>query len=288
MSAPDAHHIPSTLRLDDGRQLAYARSREPGSRRVLFCHGTPGSRLFRPPDPMLPASLDIDLVTVDRPGYGRSTRQPHRSLLDWPADVGAVADHLGWDRFAVIGVSGGGPHALACALRLPERVTAVGLVSSVAPFWPGALRGMLATTRRGFQLARLAPWLLILAARRMARNPEGFLSRVRRELPDPDRQILARPDVAAVVAENAREALVSDGVANEMVLLRRDWGFTPAEIAVPVVLWHGEADRNVPVAHGYRLAAALPDCRPTFVPEAGHYLIFDRWPHVLSSTAEAS
>jgi pimeloyl-ACP methyl ester carboxylesterase len=287
MFAPDARHIPSTLRLGDGRQLAYTRSHEPGARRVLFCHGTPGSRLFRPPDPMLPAALDIDLVTVDRPGYGRSTRRPHRSLLDWPDDVGAIADHLGWDRFGVIGISGGGPHALACALRLPERVTAVGLVSSVAPFWPDALRGMLATTRRGFQLAHLAPWLLILAARRMAGNPEGFLSRLSRELPDPDRRILARPDVAAVVAENAGEALVSDEVAHEMVLLRRDWGFTPADIAAPVVLWHGEADRNVPVAHGRRLAAALPACRATFVPGAGHYLIFDRWPQVLSSTAEA-
>jgi pimeloyl-ACP methyl ester carboxylesterase len=195
MAMPQADHIPSTVRLGDGRQLAYERSREPGARPVLFCHGTPGSRLFRPPDPTLPTSLDVDLVTVDRPGYGRSTRQPHRALLDWPADVGALADRLGWDRFA-------------------------------------------------------------------------------------------RPDVAAVVRKNAAQALAGNEVAHEMVLLRRNWGFGPADIAVPVVLWHGEADRNVPVAHGRRLAALLPECRATFVPEAGHYLIFDRWREVLAGTTE--
>ncbi|HZD71684.1 MAG TPA: hypothetical protein VFA45_23070 [Actinomycetes bacterium] len=102
---------------------------------------------------------------------------------------------------------------MACAVGLPGRITAVGLVSSVAPFWPGALRGMLATTRRGFQLAHLAPWLLSLASGRMARNPEAVLSRVRRELPDPDRRILARPDVAAVVRKNAAQALAGNEVA---------------------------------------------------------------------------
>lgn len=274
----------STLQLEDGRQLAYLRWGE-GSHRVVFCHGTPGSRLFRPPDPTLPVALDIDLVTVDRPGYGRSSRQPQRTLLDWPGDVAALADRLGWDQFTVIGISGGGPHALACALRLPERMTAVAVVSSVAPFWPGALHGMLATTWRGFQLAHLAPWLLRLAARRASRDPERFLSRVRSELPDCDRSVLARPEVAAVVAENAAEALASDEFAREMVLLRRDWGFTPADIRVPVLLWHGEADRNVPVAHGHRLEAALSDCRPTFIPNAGHYVIFDRWHEVLSTIA---
>lgn len=274
-----------TVKLGDGRQLAYVRSQDPGSQRVFFFHGTPGSRLFRPPDPMLPASLDIDLVTVDRPGYGHSRPQPHRTLLNWPTDVDALADHLGWSQFAMIGISGGGAFALACALRLPERITKVGLVSSVAPFWPDALRGMLGTTRRGFQLAHFAPWLLLLAGRWTAQNPKRFIARLRRELPDPDRRILARPDVAGVIANNAAEALAGGEFAREMVLLRRDWGFALADIAIPVVLWHGEADCNVPVAHGRRLASSLPDCHATFVPDAGHYFIFDWWGDILLSAA---
>lgn len=283
----DASPETSVLRVGDDRQLAYIRSPRPGSRHVLFLHGTPGSRLFRPPDPMLPAGLDIDLVTVDRPGYGRSTRLPHRTLLDWPADAAALADHLGWGRFRVMGISGGGPFALACAHRLPERVSAVTLISSVAPHWPGALRGMLRTTRWGFQLANAAPWLLYLAARRTAHHPDRFLSGLRHELPEPDRRILARPDVATVVADNSAESLAGGEAAREMVMLRRKWGFTPADVAVPVRLWHGESDRNVPVSHGHRLADMLPNCRPTFVPEAGHYFIFDHWPDVLADAADS-
>lgn len=282
------HPVEGTLRRADGRQIAYTRSGEPDACPVLFCHGTPGARLFRPPDPGLPAQLGVELVTADRPGYGRSTRQPGRTLLDWAGDVAALADELSWSRFSVAAVSGGGPHALACAVALPERVAAVGVVSSVAPFWPGALEGMLPTTRRGFQFARWAPWLLVFEARRLSRHPDRFLAQVRGQLPDCDRRVVDRPEVAQVMAEDAAEAMAGDEVAREMVLLRREWGFAPGDVTVPVLLWHGESDRNLPVAHGRRLADALPDCRPTFVPGAGHYLIFDHWLAVLSGIAAAS
>jgi pimeloyl-ACP methyl ester carboxylesterase len=273
------------MTLADGRHLAYIRSPEPGRRRVLFCHGTPGSRLFHPPDPTLPASLGLDLVTVDRPGYGQSTHQPGRRLLDWPADLAALADHLGWSDFTVAGISGGGPFALACAHELTDRVTAVVLVSSVAPYWPGAVRGMLATTRRSFQLAGLSPWLLRVLARRTARHPDRFLSELEREVPEVDRRIVTRPDVARLITANAEAALTGDEAACEIILLRRDWGFSLAHIQPTVTLWHGQTDRNVPVSHGRRLAGALPHCRLTVVPGAGHYMIFDRWAEILDGRA---
>lgn len=282
------HPVEATLRRADGRRIAYTRSGEPEGRPVLFCHGTPGARLFRPPDPRLPAELGVELVTADRPGYGRSTRRPGRTLLDWADDVAALADELSWGRFSVAGVSGGGPHAMACAVAMPERIAAVGVVSSVAPFWPGALDGMLPTTRRAFQFARWAPWLLVFEARRLGRHPERFLDQVRGQLPECDRRVVDRPEVAAVMAVDAAEALAGDEVAREMRLLRRAWGFAPRDVTVPVLLWHGESDRNIPVAHGRRLAATLPDCRPTFVPAAGHYVIFDHWAPVLRGVAAAS
>ncbi|MVU78326.1 alpha/beta fold hydrolase [Nocardia sp. ET3-3] len=274
----------SMLPLHDGRRLAYLRMGRAGGRPVLFCHGTPGSRLFRPPE-SIPESLGVDLVTADRPGYGGSGPQPHRRLLDWPNDAVALADRLGWTRFAVAGVSGGGPHALACAVRYPDRVAAVGLVSSVAPFWPDALDGMLATTRRGFEWAHRSPALLRFGALLAARRPDRFVRGLGSELPDCDRRILARPEIARMAAENARAALTGDAMAREMVLLRRDWEFRPSDVVVPVELWHGELDRNVPVAHGRRLAAALPNCRATFVPDAGHYLIHDIWADVLAAVS---
>lgn len=169
---------------------------------MLFCHGSPGSRLFRPAEPTLLSEIDVHLVTVDRLGYGQSTAQPGRTPLDRPRDVAALADELGWQHLAVAGISGGGPHALACGRTMPERVTAVGVISGVAPFWPGAVRGMLATTRQGFWLARWAPWLLVLVAGRLKSNRDHFLAKLRHELPDCDRQIVDRADVQAVLADN--------------------------------------------------------------------------------------
>jgi pimeloyl-ACP methyl ester carboxylesterase len=267
----EPEHVPlSLLTLRDGRRIGYARSGEPDARPVLVCHGTPGSRLFRPADTMLADLPEIDLVTVDRPGYGRSTPRRLRTLLDWPDDVAALADHLHWDRFAVVGTGGGGPHALACAVRLGDRVTAVGLVSSLAPFRPSELRVFPLGSRT-------------LSPPRAARDPHRFLNWLWSRLPDCDRRVLARPEVARIVAADLVEALRGNELSREVGLLRHGWGFTPADVDVPVLLWHGEADRIVPVTHGRRLAAALPTCHPTFVPEAGHYLIFDRWPAVLGA-----
>jgi pimeloyl-ACP methyl ester carboxylesterase len=275
-----------TLRLDDGRELCFIRWNAGGGRPVLFCHGTPGSRWFRPPDQTVLATRHVDLVTVDRPGYGRSTPQFHRSLFEWPKDVAALTRHLGWERYAVAGFSGGGPHALACAFALPDRVTVVTVISSLAPFWSGALQGMMATTRRGYQLARWAPWLLRRMVRRAASNLDQSLKELRRELPECDRQILARPEVAVIMAENYAAGLstnqMAGAMAHEVGLLRRAWGFALSDIRVPAVLWHGELDRNAPVTHGRRIAAALQNCRTFFVPNAGHYLVFDNWESIFA------
>lgn len=190
------------LQLSDSRLLASVRWNEGDRHPMLFCHGTAGSRLFHLADPTLLSEIDVDLVTVDRPGYGQSRPQPGRTLLDWPRDVAALADELGWRRFVVAGISGGGPHALTCARTMSERVAAVGVISGVAPFWPGTVQGMLATTRQAFWLARWAPWLLMLAAGRLKSNGVRFLAKLRHELPDCDRQIVDRADVQAVLAEN--------------------------------------------------------------------------------------
>jgi pimeloyl-ACP methyl ester carboxylesterase len=233
------------------------------------------------------------------PPFTRTFRRPHsesrfrtlrvatdsRPLLDWPGAVVALARHLGWKRFAVAGISGGGPHAFASGYGLPDRVAVVTLRSSVAPFWPGALEGMLATTRRGFQLARWAPGLLTLVARRAISRREQFLGKLRRELPECDRRILARPEVARVLAENYGDALSTDEMAREMVLLRRQRGFAVSDIRVPVELWHGELDRNVPVAHDRRMAAAIANCRTHFIADAGHYVFFDELEFVLAPIA---
>ena len=133
-----------TLRLPDGRTLGYAETGSRGGMPLLIIHGSPGSRL----DSLYSNAFDlgdlnVHVAALDRPGMGLSDFQPRRTFMDLSKDVCALADHLGWMRFALIGVSGGGPYAAACALALPDRLTRVGLVSSVAPLdVPGVMEGM--------------------------------------------------------------------------------------------------------------------------------------------------
>ncbi len=155
-----------SLTLSDGRNLAYAEFGDAHGRPVFFLHGQPGNRLFRHPDDGIASSLGIRLITVDRPGYGPSDFQPRRRLLDWPHDVGALADALGLDRFAVLGFSAGGPYAAVCACRIPHRITRVGLVDSAPPMHlPEIRRGSPRLLRLNHALARHSPLLLKLTFR---------------------------------------------------------------------------------------------------------------------------
>lgn len=276
-----------TLQLRDGRRLGYAAFGAPDGTPVLFFHGIGASRLTRHPDDDLAARLGIRVVTVDRPGIGLSDPQPGRTLVGWADDVLQLADTLRLNRFAVLGWSGGGPHALACALRLPDRVTTVGLGSSAAPLhWSEAGRYR---TRFWRAVARLGQieWLVRLAMSEQRlecrRVPEFFLNRYIATLPRVDREILADPALRRIMLEANAEVYRhhSRGVADDARVLTGPWGFDPAQVTVPVYLWHGELDTIVPPAFARHLAEALPGCEATFFPAEGHFLLFARWAEIL-------
>lgn len=146
-----------TLRLEGGRTLGCAEWGDTSGLPLLRFHGSSSSRLERPVQPE--ALAGVRLVTIDRPGHGLSDFQPKRTLLDWPEDVAALATHLGIERFAVSGWSAGGPYALACAYRTPQRLTAVGLISSVGPHdRPAATEGMDRFNRMTLAVTRRLPW----------------------------------------------------------------------------------------------------------------------------------
>lgn len=150
------------LRLPGGRLLAYDEHGAPRGTPVLYFHGSPSSRLewqmFG--GEALAKKLNIRVIATDRPGLGRSEFQPGRRIGDWPADVVALADQLKLPRIAVLGYSGGGPYAAACALKIPERLIRVGIVSGTAPFdEPGLSAGIHPASLRFMQLARTEPWL---------------------------------------------------------------------------------------------------------------------------------
>jgi pimeloyl-ACP methyl ester carboxylesterase len=285
---------PTLLRLADGRQLAWSAQGPADGLPVLHFHGIPGSRLQVHPDPAIPRDLGVRLVTVDRPGMGHSSFQPHRRLLDWPHDAAALADALGWQRFGVIGVSGGCPYALATAFKLGPRVRAVALVSGLAPIQVrGVLRGMLWGGRLGLCLARLAPWLLHAAmpyaAQQMRLKPDWGPKRMVLRLPPDDERIRRRPEIRRLFADDFAEATRQGirGLIHDAHLLASPWGFRPEELrpGLPVHLWHGDEDTIVPIAMGQYHAQAIPGCQATFIPGGGHYLVFDHYRHILATLA---
>ncbi len=271
-----------THTLSDGRRLGYQSLGDPGGRPIFWFHGTPGSRLILSPDDWVTRLPGVRVITADRPGYGLSDPKPDRTLADWARDVAELADHLGVDRFAVAGESGGGPHALACAHQLGRRVTLALLLSSPAPAnFRGATRGMSLGNRLGLVLQRRAPWLIQWMTRSYAagfqKNPDRFLDAIARQMSAPDRELLRDRRLREALIRDFREAYRQGGeghvVDGALAMSGRDWGFPLEEIAVPVFIWHGEADRLVSINMPRHLSHRIPDCRASFVPGAGHLLL---------------
>lgn len=278
------------LRLRDGRTLGYAEHGDLSGKPIILFHGTPGSRLFRHPDESIASSLGARIITVDRPGFGLSDFKGDRRLLDWPDDVLQLADALGVDRFAVLGYSGGGPYAAACAFMMPSRLTAIALVSSMAPLdIPNATDGMMLRLQLLFDRAReseiIAALFLRLAALFYNHAPERLFGLHADVSPGSGNPVIDWSGIRAMLVEDLGEALRNGtmGAALELNLLSLPWGFELENIRTHTYLWHGEADSNVPVVMGKYLAKAIPNCDAVFVPGQGHELIYLRWGEILST-----
>jgi pimeloyl-ACP methyl ester carboxylesterase len=268
MSQADPHEAAAsnrTVQLNDGRTLGYAEYGARTGPALLYFHGHPGSRLKARFLADAAQRAGVRLIGVDRPGMGLSTYQPRRLLLDWPDDVTHLADQLGLDRFAVVGFSGGGPYALACAYRIPHRLTACGLVAGV-----GHVSRTLAFA------ARVLPWILTYAIRRRFTDTEHAqrsLRRFARRWIGQDRQALHQPGVAELMAAALAEAFRNGArpVAYEGTIFGRRWGFALHDIQLHAMhLWHGELDRKLPVDTTRTVAAELPSCTTTYYPNDGH------------------
>jgi pimeloyl-ACP methyl ester carboxylesterase len=266
----------------DGRALCFAEWGDLGGFPVFALHGTPGGRLNRPPDESRIAEAGARLITYDRPGYGSSDRHRGRTVADCVSDVAAIADHLGVDRFAVTGGSGGGPHSLAVAARLPSRVVRARCDVGVAPYDAAGLdffAGMdpLNVTEFGWAVEgeeRLAPELereLAEATERVAVDPSQLLGEDW-QLDEADRAILGRADVATLIVESHAD-LVRGGIwgwVDDDLAFTRPWGFDLAEIAVPVEVRYGAKDVLVPAAHGAWLGRHVPHATVVVEETAGH------------------
>jgi pimeloyl-ACP methyl ester carboxylesterase len=272
--------------LPDGRHLGWCERGDPHGKVVFAFHGLPGSRLQAHPDNGIPLRAGARVIHLDRPGFGLSDAWPTRTLGDWAADVRALADHLCIERFAVAGVSGGGPFACACACDLGDRITRAALISSVGP--PGTmLQASSWVARTGFALAWGRSWLLgpslAVGARFISRAPHFYLSHLIQRLPECDREILTRPAVRGMLERDAVEAFRGGhrGFLRDMELEARPWNLRFDQIKCPVSLWHGERDTVVPPAALEALAALLPHPVVRKLPDAGHFFVFDVWEAIL-------
>ncbi|HKA38736.1 MAG TPA: alpha/beta hydrolase [Burkholderiales bacterium] len=283
------------LTLRDGRRIGYAEFGAAGGRPVLYCHGFPASRLDGRLGHEAALRLDLRLIAPDRPGYGLSDYQPARRITDWPRDVLGLADGLALERFAVLGISGGAPYAIACAAALADRITAVGIVGGLARVDIAANSArMNPFARFSFALARRAPHLSQLFNRALAPalrdSPRWTLRLLSAKLPPPDRKVLADAGTFAIFADAFREGFRQGGrgAALDLTLLAQPWETAPESIRAPCHVWHGEQDTTVPVEMGRWLARSVPGCRASFFPEDGHFsLPVNRIDEILRALAAA-
>jgi pimeloyl-ACP methyl ester carboxylesterase len=240
---------------------------------------------------MILHGLGIRLITFDRPGYGYSDRLESRQVADVVPDVEAIADALDVDQFAVLGRSGGGPHALACAALLPNRVTRAGILVSLAPWGADGLDwfdGMSDSNKKEFNDAANEPEALTAALVRTAAairiNPASHVSTLGPELPESDQRVMTDACLRALLAQNYAEALrdSADGWIDDSLAFCSPWGFDPADIKVPVLVWHGQDDVFSPVSHSRWLADQIPNATMHIQPSAAHFAAFAAMPDMLS------
>jgi len=278
------------VRTADGRLLRVECSGDPRGRPVFLLHGTPGSRVGPRPRPMFLYQHGTRLISYDRPGYGGSDRKPGRRVVDVAQDVAGVADALELERFAVAGRSGGAPHALACAALLPDRVTRAAALVGLAPrdaegldWFAGMAPSNVVEFRTAFTdperfVARLLPRSAAIRS-----DPVRLLEELRRDLTADDRLIVSDTGIRSMLLRAYREALRTSpyGWLDDALALTGHWGFDPAEIRVPVLLWHGAQDAFSPASHSAWLADRIPCSTAVLDPAAAHFAALRALPGIL-------
>ncbi len=279
----------------DGRVLAVEEAGDPDGRPVLIHGGTPNSRHLYGPHASDAAQRGLRLISYDRPGYGGSSPQPGRTVADCAADVRAICADLRIDRIATWGISGGGPHVLACAALLPDLVCAAASLASVAPSDADGLDYFAGMGQENVDDTRLFLADKHAARAKTEQDREDFLAASPDDIATGMATLLTPTDAAVLTGELAKfmTSSMQDGLAagsqgwwdDTCIIL--NWGFDLADISVPVLLLHGRQDMFVPFGHGQWLSARIPGVEARLSDEDGHLTLFqDRVPEVHAWLAE--
>ncbi len=269
--------MPSLI-LQTGRRLTFEHFGDPRGVPAFYFHGWPSSRVQGElmHDVCLEAGLSV--VCMDRPGVGDSDFHPHRRLLDWPPLLAELADHLGWSRFHLFGVSGGGPYVHVSALTMPARILSAHAICGAPPlnlmgtqdlFWPYRLALVLRQKAPGL----LGPAFRVATAISYQKPGQIPLRWLTKTMCEADRMVLSDLRMFNVVVRGMRECLRRgvECVQADGDIYTGDWGFDLRDVQFPVHVWHGRADTNIPWSYAERVAARLATGIPHWTPDDGHY-----------------
>jgi pimeloyl-ACP methyl ester carboxylesterase len=281
----------ATLTLADGRELSWWEYGDPDGLPVIFSHGLSDSRLIRNPDDALTASLGVRMIAADQPGVGGSTAQPGRRMVDWGRDMEQLADSLGLGPFAVAGHSGGGPHALAVAAHLPDRVTRGVLASPVGPFDEDGFAKMLVMKDlklvvKLHHLHRVIRWAYKADVKKAKKDLGSFVDATAEDDPSDAPTFNRTPEQRQMFEDNFTAGMVQgeEGVY-ELTMALWDWGFEPEDVPQPFEVFYGDADDIISPDMPARVAERLPRGTARAWPGAGHYGFVDedRWREFLGA-----
>jgi pimeloyl-ACP methyl ester carboxylesterase len=267
-----------SVTLPDGRQLGYYEFGDRGGVPCLYVPGWPASGLLGGVYDEAACEAGVRWISLDKPGTGASDFDPDHSLLRCAADVAYLADGLGLGRFATVGESGGGPHALAMAYALADRLTTTILLAGMGPAHEKWVRdGMQPVNRWLITFAQKAPWLLRAQMGLLSRTLSDPVKARRweqslvRRASEADRRAIEQFDITWLTRATA--AALDDGgraATRELTMIARPWGFALSEITAPVEVWHGTEDRNVPLAIARRVIDEIPTCAANIINGQGH------------------
>ncbi|MGB5833663.1 MAG: alpha/beta hydrolase [Thiohalocapsa sp.] len=298
LSTPSQHadDSPSFIETADGRRLAYSEFGTADGHPVIYAHGFPSSR--REAMLLHPSAVEANarIIAPDRPGYGESDPAPERGLIDWSNDVALLADRLGLKRFDLIGVSGGGPYALGCADRIPERIRGCALICPLGPIYIDELLNQMNwAARANLMIGKQPQWLGDLmfgspTTTLLQRWPSLVEEMRSIAAPLADREVLDQGRTASILNQTIADAMRNGapGARRDLVLYTHDWALNFADIVTPITIWHGLADGTAPIEHARWYRDHLPNADLIELPGEGHYSVPLRYSaQILSSLFDA-
>lgn len=282
------------LILKDGRKLVYSIDGVENGKVIIFLHGKYGCRLLKHPDSNIAKDANVQVLTLDRPGYGQSDPQSFPSFLNWTEDLVQLLDHRNIEQCSIIGLETGSAYAMASAYKYPERIKKILLCNPYAPNMRLAdFSSAMPVEKLFFALAKYTPSLFRnfseLRFKGMTGDLNWYYEKLTRYLPECDRALLARQDFLEMLHRNGIESLRDPvGFINDMLSICKDWGFELGDIKTKVEIWQGMQNRYIPVSISTKLSTYLPQASHFLLPNQGHFFAIPYWNVLLYSALDES